>query len=452
MRIVVLDYSGHPHQVQLSRELARRSHDVLHVHCPSYLTGKGALERRPGDPEGFCPEAVALGAPLRKYSLWKRPLQEREFASRLIGPVSSFRPDVVLSGNMPILAQALFQRACRRRGYPFIFWQQDVYTLPIKTMLGSRVPLVGGILGRAIVALEAALLRRSAAVVAISEDFLPILQAWNVPRHRVDVIENWAPIAELPTLPKNNKWAREHGLAGKLVLLYSGTLGLKHDPELLVSLARRFQHRHDVRLVVVTGGYGSNYLRRAAAEHNLENLIVLEFQPYDRLPEVLASATVLLVILEPEAGVFSVPSKVLTYLCAARPLLAAIPRANLAARVIAQSGGGIVTDSRNAPSFMRAAERLLTEPEFARTLGENGRRYAERAFDIIEVADAFERVFAKALHSHRSASEHRVNRGSKGTRLLEGWLRQNGQSRPSSHPRTADRNRTRRAREDTRNA
>ncbi len=30
MRILVHDYSGHPFQAQLSRELARRGHDVVH--------------------------------------------------------------------------------------------------------------------------------------------------------------------------------------------------------------------------------------------------------------------------------------------------------------------------------------------------------------------------------------------------------------------------------------
>ena len=400
MRIVVHDYSGHPFPVQLSRELARRGADVLHLHCPSYATGKGALERRAGDPPGFRSLGVQLRRPVQKYSLWKRPLQERELANRLVGPVESFRPDLVLSGNTPIVAQALFQSACYRRGYPFLFWQQDIYTLPMKTMLQRRVPFAGRPLGRAVVALEGALLRRSAAVVTISSDFLPVLEAWGVPLDRIHVIENWAPVEELPVRTKDNPWAREHGLVDKRVLLYSGTLGLKHDPELLVCLARRFRDRADIRVVIITGGYGSDYLSRAVAEHGLENVLILPFQPYERLPEVLASGDVLLVLLEPEAGVFSVPSKVLTYLCAARPLVAAIPRANLAARVIERSGGGIVTDPREAKAFADAVERLIDEPEVAARLGANARRYAEAEFGIEAVANRFEGVFHQVVN-HR---------------------------------------------------
>ena len=43
MRILVHDYSGHPFQVQLSRELSRRGHDVTHSFSEVYVSGKGHL-------------------------------------------------------------------------------------------------------------------------------------------------------------------------------------------------------------------------------------------------------------------------------------------------------------------------------------------------------------------------------------------------------------------------
>ena len=55
------------------------------------------------------------------------------------------------------------------------------------------------------------------------------------------------------------------------------------------------------------------------------SLRCLGFQPFEVLPDVLGSADVLVAILEPDAGVFSVPSKVLSYFCAGRPVLLAVP-------------------------------------------------------------------------------------------------------------------------------
>ena len=58
MDIVMHDYAGHPFQVQLSRELAYRGHHVRHQYCTSYTTGRGAVERRPDDPERFVARAA----------------------------------------------------------------------------------------------------------------------------------------------------------------------------------------------------------------------------------------------------------------------------------------------------------------------------------------------------------------------------------------------------------
>ena len=43
LRICIVDYAGHPFQVQLSREFARRGHHVLHLHFGQAQTPKGRL-------------------------------------------------------------------------------------------------------------------------------------------------------------------------------------------------------------------------------------------------------------------------------------------------------------------------------------------------------------------------------------------------------------------------
>ena len=43
MRILVNDYAGHPFQLQLSRELARRGHTILHTYFADAKGPKGNL-------------------------------------------------------------------------------------------------------------------------------------------------------------------------------------------------------------------------------------------------------------------------------------------------------------------------------------------------------------------------------------------------------------------------
>jgi colanic acid biosynthesis glycosyl transferase WcaI len=393
-RVLVHDYSGHPFQVQLSRELARRGYEVLHLHCPSYRSGKGALELAPDDPETLEIDEVRLPREFDKYSLWRRPVQERAYARRLIRRVAQFSPDVVLSSNTPLIAQRIFQNSCRRKRVPFVFWHQDLYSFPIRDALRARLRVIGRALGSAVVNLEASTLRRSDAVVSISEDFAPQLREWGVPERRLHIIENWAPLAELPVLSRRNEWARQHGLDDKRVLLYSGTLGVKHNPELLLRLAHDFRDDDDVRVVVISEGVGADFLADAAVDEKLSNLVVLGFQPYERLPEVLATADVLVGILEVDAGAFAIPSKVLTYLCAERAVLGAIPSENLAAKTIGQSRGGVVVDPGSPQALVDAARRLLDDGAWRKRCGKNARAYAEAAFDIEKVADRFAVILA----------------------------------------------------------
>jgi colanic acid biosynthesis glycosyl transferase WcaI len=386
LRIVVHDYSGHPFQVQLSRELARRGHDVLHLHCPSYSSGKGALDPAPRDPPGFRVDAVSMNRPFDKYSPVTRIRQERAYARRLVGRIHEEDPEVVLSSNTPLFAQ---QVALSNLGVPFVFWQQDVYSVAMRREAERRLPgVLGRMVGRRFVALERKLLEQSDAVVTIAEDFRTTLLQWGLAPAKLHVIENWAPLEELPSRPRDNEWARRHELDDKRVLLYSGTLGLKHDPGLLLRLSLAFRDEPDVLVVVVSEGAGADWLRRQAAE----NLLVLGFQPYETLPDVLAAGDVLLVILEQEAGRFAVPSKVLTYLCAARPLLAAVPQENLAATIVAGSGAGLLVGPGDVEGFVAGARRLLADPELRASMGAAARAYAEKTFDIETVGDRFEQV------------------------------------------------------------
>ncbi|MGH9267189.1 MAG: glycosyltransferase family 4 protein, partial [Acidimicrobiales bacterium] len=239
----------------------------------------------------------------------------------------------------------------------------------------------------------ARMLRASDAVVAISADFRPTLDRFGVAPERVQVIENWAPLDELAPAPRHNAWSAQHGLDPATVLCYAGTLGLKHDPELLLALARHFRHQPGVRLVVVSEGRGRQWLGAKAAEEGLANVVLVDYQPYDRLAEVLGAADVLVCILNQEAGAFSVPSKVLTYHCAGRPLLAAIPAANLAARVVREAGSGLVVEPGDADALVEAAARLVADAGLRARLARNGRRFAEAAFDIGRIGGRFERLF-----------------------------------------------------------
>ena len=393
--IAVHDYSGHPFQVQLSRELARRGHRVVHYHCPSFSTPKGNLEVTAEDPATLRIEAVRLRRPFAKYSGLKRFVQEIEYGWRLGRRLRRARPEVVLSSNTPLLAAGVLQAILLLSRIPVVFWQQDVYSVAMANHAIERLPRLGRLVGAVFTRLEKALLTSSRQVVTISADFLDILGSWGVDPTRVHVVENWAPLDELPVRPRTNPWSARHDLDGRTVFLYSGTLGLKHDPSLLVSLAESLEERGDACVVVASEGFGAEWLRANAG--HLSSLRLLGFQPYEDLPDMMASADVLVALLESGASCYSVPSKVLTYHCAGRALLAALPDENLAARIIEGQGSGLVVSPESHEAFVAAGRKLVENAELCASMGVAARDYARETFDIGTIAGRFEEIVRRAV-------------------------------------------------------
>jgi glycosyltransferase involved in cell wall biosynthesis len=116
---------------------------------------------------------------------------------------------------------------------------------------------------------------------------------------------------------------------------------------------------------------------------------------------VLATADVLIALLEPDASEFSVPSKVLTYLTAGRPILAAMPPDNLAARTVLRAAAGQVVHPGDHQALAVAAASLLDDVEGRRRMAASGRAYAEATFGIGPIADRFEAVVDAARIGHR---------------------------------------------------
>ena len=180
------------------------------------------------------------------------------------------------------------------------------------------------------------------------------------------------------------------------MVLYSGTLGLKHDPSVLALIAQRLRESHpDARVVVISEGKGRDWLEGWKRDHGAaaDNLVLLDFQPYEDLPAVMGSADVLVAVLEPDASRFSVPSKVLTYLCAGRAIVGVLPPDNSAAEILLSHGAGLVVDPARRDDVAFEVARLVDDEACRGAMGRAGRRYAERAFSPETAADRFVEVF-----------------------------------------------------------
>ena len=423
MRIFVNEFCGHPFQMELSRKLAKMGHAVCHVYfADNHSTPKGETQRRPGDPADLAIEGLHIQREFSKHSLRTRRQADLEYGREAAKRMQQFRPDVVISANMPLDAQSILQQAAHRQGARFVFWLQDVYSVAVRFVLSRKAKPLAAAGGWYFERLEKKLLRQSDAVVCIAPGFAEFVHAWEIPQSKIAVIRNWAPLDEVVVTPRDNAWARESGTAGKFCFMYSGTLGMKHRPELLLDLARHLEARGDARLIVIAGGAGADWLQQRAHEVSPDHLTLLPFQPYERISEVMGSADVLITLLDSEAKTFAVPSKTLSYLCAGRALIVAAPAANEAARVVEEAQAGLVVSPDDPAGIVAAADRLLVDADLNRRCAANARRYAEQHFSIDEIAGHFLQVLSPPAPASGSRIGDRLLSNADGERN-ESWQR-----------------------------
>ncbi|MDT4891313.1 MAG: hypothetical protein QOE97_348 [Pseudonocardiales bacterium] len=400
MRLNLHDFSGHPFQAQLSRNLAARGHEVLHGYSSQYITGHGRLEVVPGDPAGLRMEGITADVPLIKYSPLGRCRFEVAYADAWRRRLDDENFDVVVACNVPLFALARMRRYFCRRQQPWVLWHQDVYSLGVAGEAMRRLPRpVAVAVSDRVQRIERSQVDSAAAVVAIAEPFRQQYERWNARTDHVRIIPNWAPLDDLVPGRRDNQWSLREGLPRESVrIMYAGTLGRKHNPLLLLDLLDGVRARGvDAVLVVVSEGEGADMLAAAAGDR--PDVRFLGYQPAEDLSDVLASADVMVALLEPDAGEFSVPSKVLSYLAAGRPTIALVPAGNPCADDV-RGAGGFVGEPTQAGALL-AAQWLHTvsDPAALAVLGRDARALAVERFDIERITSEFESILGDAAVS-----------------------------------------------------
>lgn len=386
--ILIHDYAGHPFQLDLSRQLSISSKQVFHI----YTTSSGGPKAEFKNTNSNLKIINIEHPKVEKGNFFQRALNEYIYGHKLVTLAEKLKPEVIISANTPLLAQKKLLRYAEQKQIPFIFWLQDLLSVAAHTILSNKLGIGGKLIARYFEYLEAMMLRKSDAIVAVTEDFYPFLEKWGVQKEKITIQQNWAPIDEFPVQNKDNFFAKKYGLHEKFVVLYSGTLGMKQNPALIYDTAHIMESENDVIFMVISEGIGAEYLKRRQQKKRLSNLMILPFQPFEDLPAVLASADLLLAILTEDAARFCVPSKVWTGFCAARPNLLVVPEFNQAAKITKKINAGIIVNEQNPKFIKDIIMKLKSNPGYCNEMGNNGRAFAEKNFRIKNIAQKFSNI------------------------------------------------------------
>jgi glycosyltransferase involved in cell wall biosynthesis len=92
-----------------------------------------------------------------------------------------------------------------------------------------------------------------------------------------------------------------------------------------------------------------------------------------------------------------VPSKILSYHCSGHAIVLSAAKTNLAAKIIAEAGSGIVTAPDGPSGFVAAITTLLDDEAQRRACGVRARAYADKTFDLVEIGRRFETLLSACV-------------------------------------------------------
>jgi glycosyltransferase involved in cell wall biosynthesis len=287
------------------------------------------------------------------------------------------RPDLVLCMSDPPFVPAFAFLAARRFRVPYVAIVQDVFP-EIAVELGRlRNPL----LVRALHALVGLGLRNADRVVAIGETMQTRLVAKGVDPDRIVVIRNWVDATELVPTPKDNEWARQHGLADKFVVMHSGNVGHAQNLDVLVRAATFLRDLDDLRFVIIGGGARRIELAELGKRLEADQVQFLPYQPREVLSESLAAADMHFIGLAHGLSGYVVPSRMNGVLSVGRPVIVAADTESEIVRIVEDARCGIVIEP-GRPELLAAAIRQARNGAYdLAEMGRNGRAYVEREID-----------------------------------------------------------------------
>ena len=204
---------------------------------------------------------------------------------------------------------------------------------------------------------------------------------------QITVIPNFLISSSIKPQDRLTEYRKEHHLGEKFVVMYAGNLGNSQSFELITDAAKKHEDRDDIVYVINGGGVMSSSLKQQA--NNLRNLVVIGYQPIERLPEVLATADLHLVPLRTGLGGMSVPSKIYSVFAAGRPVIASVDPGTEIERIVVESEGGIVVPPDDFESFISAVEKLIEDSEMLEEMGHKARFWLENCHSPKTIADSY---------------------------------------------------------------
>lgn len=305
--------------------------------------------------------------------------------------------DVLIASSPPFFVHVAGVAAARARRVPLVLEVRDLWP---DYLAGMGV--VKGRAKDALFALERRLLRAADHVVVVTGAFRERVIEKGVAPERVTVIPNGVDAGRYYADPAGARLPGGPAAPGAFVVGYLGNFGASQDLGQVLEAARIVAARDpSIRFVLVGDGTERARVEAHAARLALPSVSLHPPIAKDETRGFYAACDLCLV---PLAGVGAlqetIPSKIFEIMACERPVVASL--AGEGARVMGESGGGIVARPGDPVSLADALLRLRAAPAAERAeMGARGRAYVQAHYARERLAERYLELLQRVAREGR---------------------------------------------------
>jgi colanic acid biosynthesis glycosyl transferase WcaI len=330
----------------------------------------------------------------------KRVLYYGSFGIQALLPaLASGRPDVIVCVTPPLelSISASFLKLLWR--VPVVLWIKDLVP-DIAIQLGMlKNPLLISLARR----LENFAYAHATKLFVLGHSFAENICGKGVRAEKLAVVSDWVNTDVIrPDIPGAEFREKYEVDAAAFVVLHAGNIGDKQRLELLVRCAKLLHERKDIQFLIVGDGARKAAVVAEATSRGVSNVKFLPLQPQEQLAEMLAAADVLILHQHADVTDSVIPSKLLTYMAAGRPIIVTAAPESAAGIAVSRSGCGIAVEPENPTALAQAILRLLTDQEFRAHCGASGRAFVSANFSRSTVLSQLESLLHESAGIIRS--------------------------------------------------
>ncbi len=180
------------------------------------------------------------------------------------------------------------------------------------------------------------------------------------------------------------------------ILMYSGSFVESYDFDLIINAAKKLQDEN-IKFVLRGKGTLLSYLQNEKKNQDLKNLLIdTEIVPLEYIAKKLAHADVFIVPMKNEIALNStLPTKILEYQATGRPIICCSDGAP--GKYVEKTKSGIKTKYENLDEFIDAIQKLKSEPQLCKELGQNGKKYVNENLTFDKIGKTLSRYIEESM-------------------------------------------------------